>query len=235
MAGEWVFIIQQVECEGPGFFHELLAKWSVPSRTVHLYRGESTPDLSECRALLVLGGSMSVYDEEDFPFLTAEHALIRAALRKHIPYLGICLGGQLLAKALRARVKPNPLKEVGFYEVHLTHQGRQDALFQGLGDRLRVFQWHGDTFDIPRGATLLATAPTCLNQAFRYGNSAYALQFHVETTPEMVRDWVNTYRDELETEGIDTTVVAPPDLEERCDHLRQEAERILSNFLHLAE
>ena len=103
--------------------------------------------------------------------------------------LGVCLGAQLIAKALGASVYRNPVKEIGWFEIEVTGEGAADPLFAGVGPRETVFQWHGETFDLPPGARWLASSTACCHQAFRIGSSAYALQFHLEVTPEMIADW----------------------------------------------
>jgi GMP synthase-like glutamine amidotransferase len=140
---------------------------------------------------------MGVYDEAEYPFLQAENDFLQRAVAQGVPLLGICLGSQLLAKALGARVYRNPCKEIGWYTVDVTPAGCTDLLFTGVESPLAVFQWHGDAFDLPPGATLLASSPLCPHQAFRYGDRVYGLLFHLELTPEMIRTWLATFQEEL--------------------------------------
>ncbi len=146
-------------------------------------------DLDSAAGIVMLGGPMNVYQEEEYPFLKKEDLFIKGVLREEIPFLGICLGSQLLAKACGAAVTKSPEKEIGWYDVQLTEEGQQDELFHGLGQTLSVFQWHGDTFAVPDNGILLATGRPCRNQAFRVGRCAYGLQFHPEVTAAMVRTW----------------------------------------------
>ena len=125
------------------------------------------------------------------PWVGAEIDLIRRAVRRGVPVLGVCLGAQLVAKALGARVYRNPVKEIGWFETHWTAAARLDPVFGGLPDPVQIFQWHGETFELPESAECLAYTGTCANQAFRYGLSVYALQFHIEVTPLMIEDWVS--------------------------------------------
>jgi GMP synthase-like glutamine amidotransferase len=140
---------------------------------------------------------MGVYDEAMYPFLRQEHDFLQRAIAQQVPLLGICLGSQLLAKALGARVYRNPQKEIGWYTVDLTAAGCTDPLFAGIDSPVRVFQWHGDAFELPAGATALASSPLCTHQAFRYGDRVYGLLFHLELTPEIIHSWLDTFRDEL--------------------------------------
>jgi GMP synthase (glutamine-hydrolysing) len=136
-----------------------------------------------------MGGPMNVDQADEFPFLATEVGWLRRAVEAGLPTLGVCLGAQLLAKSLGSRVYPHRVKEIGWYELELLPAATDDRLFAGARNRETVFQWHGDTFDLPQGAVQLARGASCEQQAFRYGPAAYALQFHVEMTARMVDDW----------------------------------------------
>jgi GMP synthase-like glutamine amidotransferase len=146
-------------------------------------------DLSEIEGVVSLGGPMNVYEEKEFPFLKEEDIFIKEAVKKEIPFLGICLGSQLIAKACGARVRKSPVKEVGWFKVALEPTVEDDPLFEGLAGSLEVFQWHEDTFDIPSGGVLLAKGGDCPHQAFRIGRSVYGIQFHIEVTERIIADW----------------------------------------------
>ncbi len=154
---------------------------------------QSPPDClpwNEAAGLIVLGGTMSANDVDRFPFLIAELDWLRTALDRHVPTLGICLGAQLLAKALGAAVYRNARPEIGWYQVELLPAAAEDRLFRDRADHETVFHWHGDTFDLPTGAVHLARSPLCGQQAFRYGLLAYGVQFHVEMVPELMELWL---------------------------------------------
>lgn len=196
--GRRALVIRSVEIEGPGLLADWFdgAGWTMDLRRAD--RGDPLPDrLKGYDGLIVLGGPMSVHDQAEYPHLARAENLIREAVAERVPTLGVCLGAQLIAKALGASVYPNPVKEIGCHSVELTDAGVRDPLFAGLGPEVLVFQWHGDTFDLPRGATLLARAPLCHHQAFQVGEVVYGLQFHLEVTAEMVVTWATAYREEL--------------------------------------
>jgi GMP synthase-like glutamine amidotransferase len=139
-------------------------------------------------SVVIMGGPMSA--NNDLAFLRAEERLIRSAVEDEKPLLGVCLGSQLMAKALGGRVYPNPVKEIGWSDVELTPEAAGDDLLTGLPNKFSVLQWHGETFDLPAGAVLLASSPLCRNQAFRFGKSAWGFQFHIETTQDMLQAWL---------------------------------------------
>jgi GMP synthase-like glutamine amidotransferase len=148
------------------------------------------PDIKDIDWLIVMGGPMSAGDEEEFPWLKAEKALIKQAIDDGIPVLGICLGAQLVAETLGAKVFRNPVKEVGWFPVHLTESGRSSPYFAGFGRSFEAFHWHGDTFDLPAGAVQLASTEGCKNQAFSWMGHVLGLQFHLDTNAEAVRSLV---------------------------------------------
>ncbi len=186
-----VLVFQHVPRETLGSLETVLRQAGLAWRYIELFAGlPDRLDLEEASGLIVLGGPMNVDEADRYPFLAAEVVWIRQAVQRSIPMLGICLGSQLLAKAFGARVYPNPVKEIGWYEVELTPAAAEDPLFAGCPPRPIVFQWHGDTFDLPPGAVLLATSPLCRHQAFRIGQRAYGLQFHIEMTAGLIDTWL---------------------------------------------
>jgi len=139
---------------------------------------------------IVMGGPLSVYEQATYPFLSHEIMLLSEAVKADRPVLGICLGAQLLAAALGARVMKNPTKEIGWHPVMRELGADSDRMCDAFGQTETVFQWHGDTFELPRGAVRLFSSPLCVEQAFRFGERTHGLQFHVEVTPPMVRAWL---------------------------------------------
>ncbi|NTW99130.1 MAG: type 1 glutamine amidotransferase [Geobacteraceae bacterium] len=162
---------------------------TVPYVVHHPYRDGYLPEPEHIAALIVMGGAMGAHDDTRHPFLRDLKCLIRAVVADRIPYLGICLGGQLLAAALGAQVVSNRWEELGISEVALSYAGTSDALFAGIAEKFTTFQWHHDSFDIPAGGVVLATSAACRHQAFRVGDCAWGLQFHPEVTEQIIRDW----------------------------------------------
>lgn len=193
-----VLILKHIDIEGPGTLEDFLAKHHLRYQISSLYKANAFPENpGDYSAVISLGGPMSVYEEERYPFLRWENDFLQKTLAGDVPLLGICLGAQLVAKAAGARVSKNPVKEIGWFDVSLTDEGMQDPLFKGLGNKLRVFQWHGDTFEIPKEGRHLASSPLCRNQAFRVVQRAYGLQFHLEVDPGLITQWTEAYKEEL--------------------------------------
>ncbi|MGQ0792512.1 MAG: type 1 glutamine amidotransferase [Deltaproteobacteria bacterium] len=186
-----ILALRHVPHEHLGLLSDILDEAGIEYEYVNLWE-DATPEINLGRAsgLIILGGPMNVYEADKFPFLELEDAVIKEAVARKIPTLGICLGAQLLAKSLGARVIKNHEKEIGWYPLRISDEGACDKLFGNFSLDETVFQWHGDTFDIPSGAAHLASSALCQNQAFRYGESAYGLQFHIEVTEPMVSEWL---------------------------------------------
>ncbi|MEI6305526.1 MAG: type 1 glutamine amidotransferase [Deltaproteobacteria bacterium] len=181
-----LYIIQNDPEVPPGNIEDFLP---IPYVISHPYNGEPLPIIEHISALIVLGGAMGANDDERHPFLTGLKCLIRDIISARLPFLGICLGGQLLAAAIGSRVVANRWGETGTMKVCLTEDGKADPLFRGIPPEFMTFQWHNDSFDLPAESVLLAYSSTCQNQAFRVGDSAWGLQFHPEVTERIIRDW----------------------------------------------
>jgi GMP synthase (glutamine-hydrolysing) len=212
--------------EGPGTLEPFLRNAGIELTIAELFKGDQIPARPEGFDLIVsMGGPMNVYAEDQYPFLRTETELLRSAIPANIPVLGICLGAQMIAKALNAEVKLAAAKEVGWHTVELTDAGKRDVLFQGLPGSLDVLQWHEDMFTIPEGGVLLASSDACPHQAFRCRN-AYGLQFHVEVDKDIVTGWFEhePQRDEI-----------LPHMDRMQPILLAEAERVYENFLSLVQ
>jgi GMP synthase-like glutamine amidotransferase len=197
-------VLKHVAHEGLGTLADVLQESDVPFRHVDLFH-EVPEDLDphDLGGLIVMGGPMNVDQTDRYPFLAREVPWIARAIEAQLPVLGICLGSQLVAKALGSKVFPNPKKEIGWYEVQLTESATADPLLGSLQRRETVFQWHGDTFELPTGAVQLATSELCSQQAFRFGQSTWAFQFHMEVTAEMIDQWLREPGGRAEVAALD--------------------------------
>lgn len=222
-----VLIIKNVFSEGPGTIEDHLRAASTPYSVIDLNIGDAVPALDSFTHLVIMGGPMAVYEMHRFPYLVNEALLMNAAIQANKHVLGVCLGAQMLAHVLGARVYPGQKKEIGWYEVALTPEGIHDPLMSMLAlpgkQAAPVFQWHGDTFDLPKGCVRLASSELFPNQAFRYQDRVYALQFHVEVTPAIVGDWL------VAEQGIDFSSVAA-DSEKIYPAYRERAEKFYGLF-----
>ena len=195
-------VIQHVAVEGPGDLGAALLARGIALRTVRVFAGEPVPARCDADALVVMGGPMGVYEDDRYPHLRDERRLLESALAAGRPILGTCLGSQLLASALGARVYPNTRKEIGWHEVALAAAARDDALLAGLPDRFTPVHWHGDVFDLPTGAVSLARSALTPHQAFRHGATAWGLLFHLELDRPQLDSWITAFADELAETGI---------------------------------
>ena len=173
--------LQHVPFEGPGAIGDWAATRGHDLATTEAWR-ETLPGVDSFDALVVMGGPMGVHDEADLPWLRGEKTLLRSAIDAGRMVVGVCLGAQLMADVLGARVYRNPHREIGWLPIDRTPAAKASGLFDGLPERPVVFQWHGDTFDLPAGAVHLASSEGCRTQAFLAGRRALALQFHFEST-----------------------------------------------------
>lgn len=194
-----VLICKNIETEGPGTIGDFLESKGISSSIVDLSKGEDIPDTGGFDTLVMMGGPMSVNEDDIYPYIKKEEALVREFIADGKSVFGVCLGAQIMAKALGSRVYKGKEQEIGWHDIELTPDGIKDCLMRKLathpdvGDLwkiFKVFHWHGETFDIPEGAVRLAGSELYPNQAFNYGSKAYAFQFHIEVTKEMVYDWL---------------------------------------------
>jgi len=223
-----ILIIKHVEIEGPDTIEEFFKNTSWNIRIIDLSKGDSlNRDFKDIAAVISLGGPMNVYEEKKYPFLKDEDEFLKKALKEKIPILGICLGAQLLAKACGAKVKKAPKEEIGWYKINLTDKGKKDTLFRGLDFQLDVFQWHEDMFEIPKDALHLAESQGSPNQAFKFGENAYGLQFHIEVTPKMIESWVNEYKESQERFNAKDMLI---EAYKRRESFRKQADTIYFNF-----
>ena len=233
-----ILILRHVPHESAGTLENVLAKAHVEFQYLDLFH--EYPCSFNCRqflGLVVLGGPMNVDEVQKHPFLGNEIKWIRQTVEVGIPLLGICLGSQMLAKAFGARVYPRGIKEIGWYPLELTMAAAEDRLFADCGPKLTVFQWHGDTFDLPKGAVHLAQSPLCRNQAFRIGPSGYGLQFHIEMTSEMIENWLTESVNAKELTAVD--YIDPQIIRQKTPQelpgLQILADKVLGRFAELCQ
>jgi len=192
-----IHYFQHVGFEGIGSIEEWISKSGHSVTSTRFFENEKLPELSEIDWLIVMGGPMSVYNKDRFPWLEEETEFIQRAIAAGKTVLGICLGSQLISIALGARVYKNREKEIGWYDIDFTSLAKEDKLFSGFWDKLKVFHWHGDTFDLPLNAVHIASSEACRNQAYRYSKNVLALQFHLETTEQSLQKMIENCRSDI--------------------------------------
>ena len=190
-----LYLFRHIECEGPGYLAEVLAREAIPWELIAVDADQPVPQsIDGCSGLVFMGGPMSVNDDLDW--IGQELALIQTAQRANLPVLGHCLGGQLISRALGGLITANPDKEIGWHPVRQSDTASAKKWLAGLPGEMTLFHWHGETFSIPPGAELILENDTCAHQAFAIGNTL-ALQCHVEMQAPMVSEWATLYQDEI--------------------------------------
>ncbi|MXZ48691.1 MAG: type 1 glutamine amidotransferase [Candidatus Dadabacteria bacterium] len=232
-----LLVFQHVPHEILGTLDPMLRDAGFRIRYVNFGRSNyKIPRLRNYDGLVVLGGPMNVDEIEEYPYLVPETESIREFIEMDAPVLGVCLGSQLIAKALGARIRKNPEKEIGWYDVSPTEEGGEDRLMGAFGAVEKVFQWHGDTFEIPPGAVHLATSPACANQAFRYGDKVYGFQFHLEVDAPMIERWLVTPVNKKEIEELGGKInpdVIRSETPKHIDALSDLSRRTFGGFIDL--
>lgn len=185
-----IHCLQHVSFEGPAYISDWTRQNGHALSVTRCDQEPFFPSPDQLDWLIIMGGPMGVYQEKQFAWLPGEKQLIRAAIRAEKTIIGICLGAQLIAEALGAKVYPNSRKEIGWFPVSLTAEGRSEPLFESFPDVFPALHWHGDTFDLPSGSKHIMKTDGCQHQAFLYGHNILGLQFHLETTPGTLRDLI---------------------------------------------
>jgi GMP synthase (glutamine-hydrolysing) len=220
-----ILSIQNTEIETLGNLKKLFESDGYKIKTVNVKKDDIPHDPEQYAAIVILGGYMSVY--ENLPYLNKEQELIRNAKQHQVPLLGICLGSQLIAQALDGRVYKAEQKEIGWFDVTINNEGMND-IFKGMANNnMKVFQWHGDTYELPNSATLLASSDL-YPQAFRIDNTIGIL-FHLEVTPEMIQKWIDNYGPEMKEAGVAAGVILNGKKAE-FESLANNCEAVYSNF-----
>jgi GMP synthase (glutamine-hydrolysing) len=199
-----VTVLQHEPFEKLGIIGDALRSAAISYEYVRSFEGQPVPRyMAGVDGLVVMGGSMGVYEHHWHPFLLDEVKLIETAIEEGKPVLGVCLGSQLLATALGAQVRKATHKEIGWYPIRVGQGSAGDKVLGGAPSSFTAYHWHGDIFELPQGATSLASSDLTERQAFRYGTNAYGLLFHMEATHRIVEDMVNGFAEELEEERLD--------------------------------
>jgi GMP synthase-like glutamine amidotransferase len=226
-----ILVIQNCATENIGLYEQYLLRNKIVYRVLHAYKSRKFPPSNEYDAFIVAGTPISVNELHEHNFLLKEWIYLKKVVLMNKPYLGICFGGQLLARILGTNVRKNKVMEIGGYDVQLTSYGKKDAVFKGFPQKFPVFQWHTDTFGIPKSARGLVRGKLCKNQAFRYKN-AIALQFHLEVKAKDVSRWARRYAGELTiVNKTRSQVVRECKIREKA--MKKLAYQFLDNFFNL--
>jgi GMP synthase-like glutamine amidotransferase len=233
-----LLVFQHLDCEHPGYLRECLKKDNLEWEAIELDEGQPIPPLEYYDALWVMGGPMDVWDVEENPWLVEEKRAIHRWVRElGRPFLGICLGHQLLADALGGTCGPQPIPEIGILDVHLTEAGRSDPIFSNMPTTQKALQWHSvQVSQPPEDAIVLASSEDCRIQAMRVSDKAWSMQYHVEVEPDTVGNWgaVPAYRKALEaTLGVDGLATMQADSDANMADFMSNAEQLYRNFIQL--
>lgn len=222
-----ILSIQNIEFETLGSLEELIQSDGYEIENIEAQTEPMPQNTVNYTAIIILGGPMAVYD--NLGYIVKEQELIRDAIKNKVPVLGICLGSQLIAQAAGGNVYKGPKKEIGWYNVTINHNDQNDLFKDIKSKTMRVFQWHGDTYDLPSTATIMASSEL-YPQAFRIG-TAVGIQFHLEVNYKMIERWTNEYRQELNNENIkpENILSATKDVED----LYYKCKVVYSNFARL--
>jgi GMP synthase (glutamine-hydrolysing) len=232
-----LLVCQHVAHEILGTLNPLLKRAGFRIRYVNFARHpDAQPTLDGYDGVVILGGPMSANDTDRLPHLLTEMKLIEQAMHRNLPVLGICLGAQLIAKTLGAAVYPNQEKEIGWYDVSPTGEADRDPLLADFRKSERIFQWHGETFDIPKTSSHLAFSSLCANQAFRYGDNVYGFQFHLEVDEPMIHRWLRLAEQKNEFNALAGKIDPARIHSETPEHiarLHQLSDRVFGEFIQL--
>lgn len=229
-----VLVLEHASDTPIGSLGPIMDQRAIPYDVVHVPT-DPLPPVADYQAIIALGGPQHVGDNERYPYLNKVEEAIRMATSTDVPYLGICLGGQLLAHALGADVGPHPTPELGFSSVYLSMAGRRDPLFADMPPNPIVFLWHMDAFALPPGGVLLASTRSTRQQAFRYGRRAYGLQFHIEVTADLFALWLHDPSGELiAIRGSSGVSLLTDEWRDNFHAYQEHSSAVFRNFLHIS-
>jgi len=215
-----IHYLQHVPFENPGS----ILVWAKTNQSIitstQLYNDEALPEVNEFEWLVVMGGLMNIYEEDQYPWLKAEKELIKAAIKANKVVLGMCLGSQLIADSIGGKVVQNKQKEIGWLPITFSKEAKASPLFAFFPDNPVVFHWHGDTFvELPEAATVIAASTACKNQAFIYNKRVFGFQFHLENTLSIINDLIANCGDEMVP---DDYVQLPEEVLAHPEYIRQD-------------
>lgn len=226
-----IHYLQHVPFEGLASIEWWAANQNHSLSATRFYRNDPLPAVNEIDWLIVMGGPMNIYEEDRYPWLTEEKRFIEQAIKQDKTIVGICLGAQLIADVLGAKVYQGQHREIGWFPIEMAEGAENTIVFDSLPQKLTVFHWHGDTFDLPEASTRLAYSEGCQNQAFVYKERVLGLQFHLESTKESVQQIINNCADEL----VEGKYIQKPEAmlreDDKFDTINQAMNRILNNLL----
>jgi GMP synthase-like glutamine amidotransferase len=192
-----IHYFQHVSFENPGTILEWALSRGHNISASRFYETPLIPDISDVDWLIIMGGPMNIYQEAQYPWLAEEKKIIRLAIDSGKKVIGICLGSQLIADALGARVYKNEEKEIGWFDIEFSYSALSSPVLSGVDQKIKVFHWHGDTFELPVDSTHLASSDGCRNQGFIYKDRVFAFQFHIETTENLLINMIKNGRADL--------------------------------------
>lgn len=223
-----ILVFQHVANEILGTLNPALKQQGLNIRYVNFERDpNATLSIDRYNGLIVLGGHMGVYEADQYTHIKTEMKLIEEAIKKDVPILGICLGAQILAHVLGSEVRKAPEKEMGWYDIEITPAGEKSTLLSHFNKTEKIFQMHGDTFDIPKSCEHLAQSKICPAQAFSYGSKVFGLQFHLEVDEAMILRWLNNPRNQHDIASSGGKVSA--------EQMKADTAKYLQNSMNLSQ
>lgn len=192
-----IHYLQHVQFENLGNIENWIIKKGYKLSKTSLYNNEKLPDIKSFDLLIVMGGPMNVYEENEYPWLKLEKEFIKQSIEEDKAVLGICLGAQLIANVLGSKIYKNEYKEIGWFPICLTDKALESPLFKNLNETFDVFHWHGDTFELPENSVRIAASEACINQGFIYNERVIGLQFHLESSMESIENLIKHCNNEI--------------------------------------
>lgn len=224
-----IHILQHVSYEGIAGIESWIKKKNHTISETKFFNNYKLPELSKIDVLIVMGGPMGVYDEYKFPWLIEEKKYLERALENNKTIIGICLGSQLLADVLGAKVYKNKHKEIGWFDISFTNEIKKNGCFKDADETMTVFHWHGDTFDLPKDSTKVASSSITKNQGFLFNDNVIGLQFHIESNCQSIQKLINNSKNELANK--DFYIQKEDEIIKNCKKYTNKMNKVLFNML----